>query len=254
MRTSFRRFSLVLAVAATSVATTAAVTGTAGAASIAPRVFAVSSVSPSSGERVGVAAPISIRFANPVSDRAAAERTVAVSTAAGPLAGSFQWSDDQNLVWKAAAPLPANTGIGVQAGRAHTDFTTDYGTTADADMSAHTFTVYIPGQAPRVMPASMGRPGHETPVGTFPVMERDRYLQFDSATIGIPRSSPDGYYFVGDYAERLTSGGVFVHSAPWSVDSQGVENVSHGCINLAPDDAEWYYENVSVGDPVTTHW
>jgi lipoprotein-anchoring transpeptidase ErfK/SrfK len=48
----------------------------------------------------------------------------------------------------------------------------------------------------------------------------------------------------------VTWGGVYVHSAPWSVGSQGNANVSHGCINLSPDNAEWYFNTVRVGDPV----
>lgn len=31
---------------------------------------------------------------------------------------------------------------------------------------------------------------------------------------------------------------------------QGYANVSHGCINLSPDNAAWYYNNVGLGDPV----
>ena len=57
----------------------------------------------------------------------------------------------------------------------------------------------------------------------------------DSRTIGIPLNSPDGYRITAQYAEPITSGGVSMHSAPWWVDSQGHANVSHGCINLSPD-------------------
>ena len=48
----------------------------------------------------------------------------------------------------------------------------------------------------------------------------------------------------------MTWGGVYVHSAPWSVGSQGYANVSHGCINLSPDNAAWYFDTVRVGDPI----
>jgi lipoprotein-anchoring transpeptidase ErfK/SrfK len=41
-----------------------------------------------------------------------------------------------------------------------------------------------------------------------------------------------------------------VHSAPWSVGSQGYANVSHGCINLSPENAAWYFDTVSLGDPI----
>lgn len=30
----------------------------------------------------------------------------------------------------------------------------------------------------------------------------------------------------------------------------GLENVSHGCISLSREDAEWYYNAVDIGDPV----
>ena len=38
----------------------------------------------------------------------------------------------------------------------------------------------------------------------------------------------------------------------WPVGRQplGHENVSHGCISLSPEDAEWYFNNVNVGDPI----
>jgi lipoprotein-anchoring transpeptidase ErfK/SrfK len=72
----------------------------------------------------------------------------------------------------------------------------------------------------------------------------------DSRTIGIPLDDPEGYKLTVENAVRITSGGVYVHSAPWSTGSQGYANVSHGCINLGPDNAAWYFDMVNVGDPV----
>lgn len=214
----------------------------------------VASITPSAGRTVGIAHPVTIRFDADVADRAASERAVSI-TADRPLPGTFAWAGDRQLTWTPTGYLPANATIGVRFGdQVRTEFATNAGVVADADMSAHTFTVSIGGQVVRVMPASMGKPGWETPTGTFPVLEKFRHIVFDSRTIGIPLDSPEGYLIDGEYGVRLTWSGVFVHSAPWSVDSQGYANVSHGCINLAPGDAAWYYENVGIGDPVTTHW
>ncbi|EME15620.1 lipoprotein [Rhodococcus triatomae BKS 15-14] len=121
---------------------------------------------------------------------------------------------------------------------------------AVANVSTHTFTVGAAGET-RMMPASMGKPGYETPLGTFEVLEKVRYLVMDSSTYGVPIDAPEGYRVDTEYAVRLTWGGIFVHAAPWSVDSQGHENVSHGCINLSTENARWFYENVQVGDTVT---
>ncbi|MFI5498385.1 L,D-transpeptidase family protein [Nocardia asteroides] len=213
----------------------------------------VTAISPANGQLVGVAAPVTFTFAAPVTDRAGAERTASIrSTEALP--GTFAWVNDTELRWTPSVNLPASAPISVQFGNQRTEFQTNGGVYAEANLSAHTFTVSIGGQVVRNMPASMGKPGFETPTGNFTVLEKFRSIVFDSRTIGIPLDDPEGYIIDGEWAERLTWGGVFVHSAPWSVDSQGYANVSHGCINLSPDDAAWYYENVGIGDPVYIHW
>ena len=48
----------------------------------------------------------------------------------------------------------------------------------------------------------------------------------------------------------MSYSGIFVHAAPWSVGSQGVENVSHGCINVSTDNAQWFQDNLKRGDIV----
>ena len=51
-------------------------------------------------------------------------------------------------------------------------------------------------------------------------------------------------------AVRIYNSGNFVHSAPWSVGDQGKRNVSHGCINLSPENGQWVYENFPEGTPI----
>lgn len=61
----------------------------------------------------------------------------------------------------------------------------------------------------------------------------------DSTTFGL---APDagGYIAKVQWAARISNSGEFVHAAPWSVAQQGSSNVSHGCINLSPDNAKWF--------------
>lgn len=213
----------------------------------------VAALTPSDGALVGIAHPVTVRFADAVTDRGRAEQSLSV-TAGDRLPGTYTWRGDRELTWTPTGYLPANSTLTVNFGDHRTQFQTNGGVIADANMSTHTFTVSVGGVVVRIMPASMGKPGFETPTGTYPVLEKFRNIIFDSRTIGIPLDSPEGYLIDGEWAERLTWGGVFVHSAPWSVDQQGRSNVSHGCINLAPHDASWYYENVGIGDPVNIHW
>ncbi|MGH3560597.1 MAG: L,D-transpeptidase, partial [Mycobacterium sp.] len=93
-------------------------------------------------------------------------------------------------------------------------------------------------------------PSRPTPIGSFTALSKERTVTFDSRTIGIPLNNWEGYLIQGQWAVRVTWSGVYVHSAPWSVDSQGYANVSHGCINLSPDNAAWYFDTVHIGDPI----
>jgi len=131
-----------------------------------------------------------------------------------------------------------------------TGFQTGAAVVSVADLDAHTFTVSIDGQVVREMPASMGKPGFRTPIGTFTALEKQDVVVMDSRTIGIPLSYPEGYKLTVYDAVRVTWGGIYVHGAPWSTGSQGNANVSHGCINLSPDNAAWYFDTVGLGDPV----
>jgi lipoprotein-anchoring transpeptidase ErfK/SrfK len=100
------------------------------------------------------------------------------------------------------------------------------------------------------MPASMGRPEYPTPVGTYSVLSKESSIVMDSSSVGIPVDDSDGYRLTVNDAVRISNHGIFVHSAPWAVNAMGFDNVSHGCISLSPQDAEWYYNTVHIGDPV----
>jgi lipoprotein-anchoring transpeptidase ErfK/SrfK len=190
-----------------------------------------------------------VTFTGSVADRVAAERTIKI-TSPSHTAGRFTWVDDNVVQWIPDVYWPAHTKVTVQVHGLSTGFETGDAVRAVASISAHTFTVSINDEVVRTMPASMGKPSRPTPIGSYTALSKERTVTFDSRTIGIPLSSPEGYLIQGQYAVRVTWGGVYVHSAPWSVDSQGYANVSHGCINLSPDNAAWYFDTVHIGDPI----
>jgi lipoprotein-anchoring transpeptidase ErfK/SrfK len=212
----------------------------------------VAAVSPGPGQTVGVAHPVTVTFAGPVQNRSAAERAVTVRAAGAPApaAGSFTWLDADLLQWSPQEFFPAHTTITGSVGGFSTSFGTGSSVVGVADLSEYSFTVSIDGVVARQMPASMGKPKFPTPIGQFTALEKQRNVTFDSRTIGIPLDDDEGYLIKGEYGVRVTWGGVYVHSAPWSVGSQGYANVSHGCINLSPDNAALYFDTVRVGDPI----
>jgi lipoprotein-anchoring transpeptidase ErfK/SrfK len=228
---------------------------------------AIASVQPMRGAVVGVAYPVVVTFRTPIADRHAAERAIDIKSTPA-MTGKFEWLDDDVVQWAPDRFWPAHTTVALSVGDQSTAFETGPAVVGTASISKHTFTVTIDGvaagpspalPAPHhrpfwgqqgVFPASMGRPEYPTPVDTYTVLGKERTITMDSSSVGIPITDPDGYYLTVDYAVRITSRGLFVHSAPWAVNSLGYDNVSHGCISLSPEDAEWYYNTVNVGDPV----
>jgi lipoprotein-anchoring transpeptidase ErfK/SrfK len=262
MRVVFRSVVAALGIAATVVADPS---GISSAATNPLQTFAIASIQPSASQVVGVAYPVIVKFRTPVVNRRAAEQTLKIQSTPS-MTGKLEWLDNDVVQWVPDRYWPAHSTIALSVGGLSTDLRTGPAVLGVADISDHTFTVSIDGvhtgpprPAPHhqphwgedgVMPASMGRPEFPTPVGVYTVMSKDRSLIMDSSSVGVPITDPAGYRVPVDYATRITSRGLFVHSAPWAVNALGHENVSHGCISLSPADAEWYFNAVNIGDPV----
>ena len=238
------------------------------AASTSSGYSGITTIAPMHGAVVGIAHPVVVTFGRPVTDRLAVERAIEV-TSVPAMSGRFEWQNSDVVQWVPDRFWPAHSTVALSVGGLRTEFQTGPAVVGVADIVNHTFTVSIDGvqagtpppalPAPHhrahfgeagVLPASMGRPEYETPVGTYSVLAKDRTVMMDSSSVGIPVDNPDGYRLPVDYAVRITNRGLYVHSAPWAINALGVENVSHGCISLSPTDAEWYFNTVHVGDPV----
>ena len=119
---------------------------------------------------------------------------------------------------------------------------------ATADDATKQVTFSINGVNVRTMPTSMGKNSTPTDNGVYIIGDKFASLVMDSSTYGVAVDSPQGYRTPVDWATRMSYSGIFFHSAPWSVGSQGYSNVSHGCLNLSPSNAKWVYDNTKRGD------
>ncbi|MEI7914511.1 MAG: Ig-like domain-containing protein [Mycobacteriaceae bacterium] len=218
---------------------------------------------PGDGEVVGIGQPIAIRFDENIPDRVAAEKAITVTTDP-PVAGAFYWLSNREVRWRPenfwAPGTTVNVKVdtyGVDLGQGlfgqknlSAEFSIGDRLIATADDATKTLTIRRNGEVIKTMPISMGKDETPTPNGIYIVGDRYQHLIMDSSTYGVPSNSPKGYRLEVDWATQMSYSGIYVHSAPWSVGAQGSDNTSHGCLNVSPANAQWFYENTKRGDVV----
>jgi lipoprotein-anchoring transpeptidase ErfK/SrfK len=221
---------------------------------------------PHEGLNVGVGQPIKVRFDRPVTDPAARASLLQHLdiTATKPVAGGWHWFNNGELHFRPKTYWPSGDQVTVTAdldgwsggdgmwgaGTQVTHFTVGDARVSTANLATHTMSVTLNGKVIATWPMSGGRDKYPTMNGTHIVMDRESVVRMNSATNGIPVNSPDGYDELVYDDVHISDSGEYVHAAPWSVGSQGRANVSHGCINLSPDNAHSFFEFSRVGDIV----
>jgi lipoprotein-anchoring transpeptidase ErfK/SrfK len=210
--------------------------------------------------------PIMLHFDHKVTNKAQVERALEVR-ASTPMLGAWRWYTDQDVFFRTKKYWPRHTKVrlighlsGVRVGRGL------YGTknvnlafkvgdehVSVAGSHSHHMIVKRNGRKVRDIPISMGRGGLEkytTTNGIHLAMEKSYLTVMDSSTTGCGPGCPDYYREDVYWTVRISDSGEFVHSAPWSVGSQGYDNVSHGCINASPSNAIWFYHFTNRGDVI----
>jgi len=207
----------------------------------------------------GVGMPIILYFNHQITNKAAVERALQITTSK-PVIGSWYWDDPCNmatvcLYFRPRDYWPADTTVsltahlnGVEGAPGvygyHTltqSFTIGSSLIVVASTLTHFMELYQNGKMIDRWPISTGRPGDNTPNGT--------YLTIDKGN-PVDMKGP-GYNIEVPWSVRFTWSGDYLHDAYWSVGEQGFTNVSHGCVNMPPADAETYYKMELPGDPVT---
>ncbi|MDY6995317.1 MAG: L,D-transpeptidase [Actinomycetota bacterium] len=214
-------------------------------------VFLPPSFNPVNGSIVGAAKPIYINFQRPIADRQMAEDAIHISSVP-PVPGRFYWTSDTQVRWRPQDFWPAGTVVNIDAGGTKSSFSVPEQLVATIDNDTKQMEVMRDGELVKTFPVSMGKSGYETKNGTYYVLEKFDEIVMDSSTYGVPVDDPsgEGYKIDVEDAVRIDNSGIFVHSAPWSVGAQGNSNVSHGCINLSPANAQWFFDNFGSGDAV----
>ncbi|MFI6882143.1 L,D-transpeptidase [Streptosporangium canum] len=233
----------------------------------ADKTFAIETFAPNrdmTGLTVGVGMPVMITFDQPISDRVSVERNLTVH-ASKPVFGAWHWFDDKTVHFRPREFWPAHTKVRVEARLAGVrggaglygkrnqsiDFKIGRSQITKGSTGTHHLTVRRDGRKIREMPMSAGQGGdwkYYTTSGIHLAMSREPVTIMTSPGIG--PGSP-GYYQMTVYnTVRISNSGEYIHSAPWSVGSQGNSNVSHGCVNVSPENAKWFIDNTLIGDPI----
>jgi lipoprotein-anchoring transpeptidase ErfK/SrfK len=221
------------------------------------------SVAPLAGETVGVGMPVIVTFDVPVTDKAAFEKHMTVtSKPAQP--GAWHWLSSTEAHWRPKSywkagtdvhvdvdvnSVPAGNGIYGQESR-ELNFHVGDAHVYRVNMVSHQMKVFSNGKLLRTIPITTGQqPTYTTRSGTKVIIEKFASKDMNSETVGI--TGADAYNIEGvQWAMRLTYSGEFIHAAPWSVGSQGYANVSHGCTGMSTANAAWLYAMSRRGDVV----
>jgi lipoprotein-anchoring transpeptidase ErfK/SrfK len=202
----------------------------------------------------GVGMPIILQFSQPITNRRAVERALELRTSK-PVVGAWYWDGPQTLYFRPRGYWRPHTVVhfighldGVEGAPGlygvHTltqTFRIGRSLIAVADTLSHHVRIYLDRQLFGDWPISSGRPGDDTPNGTYLTIEKANPVEMKGP----------GYDIWVPWSVRFTWSGDYLHDAYWSVGEQGFANVSHGCVNLSPANAQTYYQLAVPGDPVT---
>ena len=221
-------------------------------------------VAPLDGETVGVGMPVIVTFDIPVTNRAAIEKHMTV-TSTPKQTGSWRWLSDTEAHWRPRSYWKAGTSVqvdvdinSVNAGGGiygqesrKVDFEVGDAHVYRVNAQTHQMQVFSNGSLLRTIPITTGKEGFTTRSGTKVIIEKFLEKRMNSETVGIGRGDPE-FYDLDDveYAMRVTYSGEFIHAAPWSESSQGSANVSHGCTGMSTANAGWLYDLTRRGDVV----
>jgi lipoprotein-anchoring transpeptidase ErfK/SrfK len=214
------------------------------------------------GSEIGVRreAAISIRFSEPVLDRAAAETAFSLAPA---VSGRFEWLEPTVMRFLPNEVLPPETRVrvtlaagpegvsGESGGFFEEPYEYSFLTQPDklivVNLSSQRLTLFEGGQAVWSTPVATGVYRAETPTGQFLVTHKWSTLRMRGTNpSGISYDIPNVPWvmsFLGDYT---------IHGAPWR--NQFGFPQSNGCVSMSTAASKYLYDRTPLGTPVRIYY
>ena len=241
---------------------------------VSPTNSFIGNFTPEDGSTVGVGMPVSINFDKAITNKAAVQKGITVSSSSGQeVVGHWfntnrldfrpddYWKENSTITLKLALDgVEGASGVyGVQ--QKTVTFHIGRNQVSYVDAKTKQMKVEQDGKVVKTIPISAGSPEHTTYNGQMVMSEKFTQTRMNGATVGFTDDDGKGEYDIKDvpHAIRLTSSGTFIHGNYWGSPSVfGSVNTSHGCVGLqdvkgAGDKnmpAAWFYNNSIVGDVV----
>ncbi|MFF9172872.1 Ig-like domain-containing protein [Streptomyces sp. NPDC014793] len=233
-------------------------------ATVSPANDFVGHVSPLNGQTVGVGMPVSVTFNKAVTDKAAVQSEIQVSSSSGQQVVGH-WLNDGRLdfrpetYWKPGSTVTVDMNVG----GVHKAVTFKIGRSQVSMVDAKTkqMTVVRNGKKIKTIPISSGSPEHPTYNGQMVISEKFRHIRMNAASVNLTEKDGKPSYDIAavPHAMRLSDSGTFIHGNYWGADSVfGKVNTSHGCVGLkdvrgggdSTKPAAWFFDHSLIGDVV----
>ncbi len=227
-----------------------------------PKTQAPATINIADNQEVGIAAPIIIQFRGHVENKAAAEKALTI-TSTPDTEGGWAWLPDDNggsrAHWRPREYWQPGTDVkvgakfyGLDLGGGlfgASDITSEFrigrSQIVKGNAPSHRVQVVRDGGVVFDFACSYGEGNEDRNVTRSGVhVVTEKYEDF-------MMSNPPFYTNVRErWAVRISNNGEFIHANPESLGAQGNTNVTNGCINLSPSDAQQYFPTALYGDPV----
>jgi lipoprotein-anchoring transpeptidase ErfK/SrfK len=219
-------------------------------------------MNPLDGQAIGIGQPLAFYFDKAITNKQATQDAIRITTS--PVAeGAFRWFSNKEVHWRPRDYWKPGTKVEVAVNVFGKDlgdgvygkedrkaaFTIGDSVIARADGQSHQMTVEVNGELVRTIPVALGRAQFPSNNGVHVVTEKVPSKIMDSTTYGLSLDS-GGYRTEVKWATRISNGGEFLHAAPWSVRDQGRRNVSHGCVNMSTENAQFMFNLLKKGDVI----